>query len=258
MLKELLTDAQLVCLLNAQEIRCENIVIPPVSLREILDPQTIGYDRYLTMFSILNIDRLTLLERYKNDFSGFSLLQIHMGIEAIASTLLDLIQTMLRPKCIDWLAEDAQIHIHNQDGSIGVLNAENYRRFCRILAKVYDVYLYDIEEDLNFFNETVRDHWRLYEYRRRKGLQNETSTSNFAAVMSGVINKGKVYNYSTIAELTMYQLYDSFYRLNLIDSTDDIRRIRYSGNVDTTKIKLPDSHWADIINLDKKNTLEIN
>lgn len=48
---------------------------------------------------------------------------------------------------------------------------------------------------------------------------------------------------------TVYQLYDAYYRFGFIDNFNFINTGIYTGNVDATKIKLPDINWANIIKI---------
>jgi hypothetical protein len=70
---------------------------------------------------------------------------------------------------------------------------------------------------------------------------------NLRSIISSVILKGNMFN--SINQLTIYQLYDCFYRLKTIDQYNFTMLGVYTGNVDVSKIKLPDIDWANIVEL---------
>lgn len=54
---------------------------------------------------------------------------------------------------------------------------------------------------------------------------------------------------SNLLNLTIYQLYDAYFRLGLIDNYHYTFTGIYTGNIDSSKIKLPDINWANVIKI---------
>ncbi|MEH7116038.1 hypothetical protein V7128_01265 [Neobacillus vireti] len=102
------------------------------------------------------------------------------------------------------------------------------------------------EEEYKAGNEMAR---KLIEEikkkRERKNKVAKQSPINLHSMMSAVGWKAQSFEF--ISKLTIYQLYDGFHRLRVIDNYDHNIRGIYSGTVDASKIKLSEIDWANII-----------
>lgn len=71
--------------------------------------------------------------------------------------------------------------------------------------------------------------------------------SNLHSLISGLSWKSPNISILEIDKLTIYQLYDGYYRMENIDHYNSIMTGIYSGNIDSTKIKIQDNTWTKII-----------
>lgn len=78
-------------------------------------------------------------------------------------------------------------------------------------------------------------------------LKKKDETINLHSIISAVAWRTNGFN--QLLNLTIYQLYDGFYRLGLIDNYHYTFTGIYTGNIDGSKIKLPDINWANIIKI---------
>lgn len=235
-------------LLLGKEIEALGIKMRCYTLNEIFD--VIGFEKYQSALAILNIDKLELTTQLKRNFDDLSLLQLHMVIPGLNEMLVDLIQIFLKPKNIVWNAELFNVEITMPDDSKLILSDDNYRSFFKILSDIYSVPLYESEEDLDFGTEAARLNWRVYQHALREGRRRDAlykTQIDLFSIISSVVNIGKLYKYSEIGELTVFQLYDSFYRLDYYENYSYVNRIRTSGMFDLSNAKLPEINWADII-----------
>lgn len=71
---------------------------------------------------------------------------------------------------------------------------------------------------------------------------------DFHSIISGLSwrTTGGV-NLFNIFDLTIYQFYDGYYRLENIDHYNSILTGIYTGNIDAKNIKMQDINWARII-----------
>ncbi|ASA22755.1 hypothetical protein [Paenibacillus donghaensis] len=71
--------------------------------------------------------------------------------------------------------------------------------------------------------------------------------NNLHSLISGLAWKSNNLSILDIEKLTIYQFYDGYYRLENIDHYNNIMMGIYSGNIDSTKIKIQENTWTKII-----------
>lgn len=59
----------------------------------------------------------------------------------------------------------------------------------------------------------------------------------------------RVFGFDRVGDLTIYQLYDTFYRLNMVDNYHYTFTGIYSGNISSKDINLSDINWANVIKI---------
>lgn len=88
---------------------------------------------------------------------------------------------------------------------------------------------------------------RLIEKMRRKEnkQKKEGFTSQLSNMISLIVNSGlNNYTYDSIQNITVSQLFDSYYRINKVDNYKNIMTGLYHGMVDSEKINLESISWA--------------
>lgn len=91
---------------------------------------------------------------------------------------------------------------------------------------------------------------RLIQKMRRKAEkdQKEGFTSVLSNMGSLIINSGQTsYTYDSIQKIKISQLFDSFNRINKVDSYKNVMAGIYHGTVDSAKIDTSELHWANNI-----------
>lgn len=104
------------------------------------------------------------------------------------------------------------------------------------------------EEEYNPANETAR---RLIE-KIKKNRQNTSKPKqniDLHSIISGVAWKSHI-GINDVWDLTIYQLYDAFYRLDIVDNYDKTLYGVYAGTVDAKKTDFKKINWSNIIKLD--------
>jgi hypothetical protein len=105
------------------------------------------------------------------------------------------------------------------------------------------------EEEYVAGNERARKF--LEEQKKRKELLAKVKKNkeqvNLHSILSAVA--WRTTGVIDLLEHTIYQLYNGYFRLGLIDNYNHITTGIYTGNVDSSKIKLPDINWANIIKI---------
>jgi hypothetical protein len=121
--------------------------------------------------------------------------------------------------------------------------------FIKTVAKIGNFVKESKEEEYVAGNERARKF--LEEQKKRKALlaklKKNKEQINLHSILSAV--SWRTTGVKDLLDLTIYQLYDGYFRLGLIDNYHQIFTGIYTGNVDQSKIKLPDVNWANIIKI---------
>jgi hypothetical protein len=112
----------------------------------------------------------------------------------------------------------------------------------------------------NFIPKTTEEEYKAGNERARKFLEAQKKRKemiakakkkdekiNLHSIISAVA--WRTVGFNEVLKLTIYQLYDGFYRLGLIDNYHYTFTGIYTGNIDGSKIKLPDINWANMIKI---------
>lgn len=110
-------------------------------------------------------------------------------------------------------------------------------------------YIEDKKEEYDFANDKVRSFWEKKKQKKRElaAKVKKEEVINLHSIISAV--GWKANSFFNVLNLTIYTLYDAYYRLGLIDNYNHTMTGIYTGNVDGSKIKLPEINWANIIKL---------
>ena len=129
------------------------------------------------------------------------------------------------------------------------INDNVYDFIKKILIKIN--YLKDMEdeEDVKFGNELARE-WYIAMKKAEQERPQPKAKVNLHSIISALVwrsNKGL----KEVMTMTIYQIYDGYYRLFLIDDSLSMKQGIYSGTIDQKGIKPDDLNWAKIIEFDK-------
>ena len=101
------------------------------------------------------------------------------------------------------------------------------------------------EEEYNAANERARKMIEKMKKKNAEAAKYKKKTIDLHSIISAVGWKAKGFDF--IRELNIYQLYDGYGRLGIIDNYHYTMTGIYAGTVDTKGIKLPELNWANII-----------
>lgn len=103
------------------------------------------------------------------------------------------------------------------------------------------------EEEIKPGNERAKKFMEEMKKKKDRLAQVKKKDISLASIISGVAWKSNNTNIKDIWDLTVYQLYDAFYRLESIDYYNSILTGIYSGTVDGKKINLNKINWAKVL-----------
>lgn len=129
------------------------------------------------------------------------------------------------------------------------INRDNYEYIRKVLIKIN--YLKDMEEEeeLQFGNELARQ-WYLKIKKAEQNKPNPKPQVNLHSIISAIIWRTQK-SIDEILNMTIYQLYDGYHRLFLIDDCLGIKEGIYHGTIDGKEIKPNDLNWAKIIKFEE-------
>lgn len=121
---------------------------------------------------------------------------------------------------------------------------EYWESFCQILRLENHIQK-EKKEELKFFDERARQqHERIQ--KAISGI-NKKAKNNLISIIHGMAWKSKNLNILDIWNLSLFQLYEGYKRMDFIGHYEDMMLGVYTGNIDSNKITFADIHWANVI-----------
>lgn len=103
------------------------------------------------------------------------------------------------------------------------------------------------KEEFNPINEKAKEIIAKF-LKNKEKLPKIKEKMNLHSILSGIAWKSKNLNIFNVFDLTLYQLYDGFYRMDVIDYYQSTIQGLNAGTIDGSKIDLKKIHWTKIIN----------
>lgn len=121
--------------------------------------------------------------------------------------------------------------------------------YMRKLVTIANNISIDEEDEYDPGNELARKFIEKQKKKKANLTKYQKQTVNLRSIISGV--GWKAQSFELISKLNIYQLYDGYGRLGVIDNYHYTMSGLYAGTVDSKSIKLPEINWANIIQLKK-------
>jgi len=229
------------------EIEIENLgKIYPLTIREIATIGELNYNKYL---SLLLIDKNNIAKENKDvdmsNINNYELLLLHCYynseyvIEFTKAIEINFKESIL-------LHKDGYFYFGDiKDNRI--INSDNFNLIQEIIKKINYISDKKEEEEYNPANDKAREIIEKIKRNKKEVEKNKKEEINLYSIISSIAWKSHI-GIKSVWDLTIYQLYDAYYRLNMIDNYDKTCVGIYSGNVDVKKIDLKQLNWSKIIN----------
>jgi hypothetical protein len=128
-----------------------------------------------------------------------------------------------------------------------VLTEEKFDYIKRLVRIANNIPEKTQEEEYKAGNERARKFLEKLKKQREEIQKVKKQKINLHSMISAVGWKAQSFDF--ISKLNIYQLYDGYYRLGVIDNYNHTMTGIYSGNIDGSKIKLDDINWSNIIKI---------
>ena len=230
-------------LLKGSTVIIDGIKIQPLTLEEIVED--IDLDEYYKLLGILAIDKIRLKDMPKEVLNEFETFDIFLSDQSLMTSLLAFFKTFLKHDDVFFMPESQNIEIRYED-NLARITRYNYDKITRILRKMYCVQ-FQKEDEYNPHNDKAREliekiKKKNAELARLKSKQGEDV--NIISIISGVAWKSTNTNIFDVFNLTVFQLYDAFYRLEIVDNYNNTMTGLYAGTVDAKKTNMKQLTWA--------------
>lgn len=240
--------------IESGEIECPNKIgnIYQPKIKDIIDIEEDKYNQYIGLLlfdtDLIDIDDVYLHEIGLNKITTFEFLLIQSMIdnefkmlteEALAFFLKENVSLLINLGlfCVGDMSEGRFIDTNIYDYIRKVLIKTNY------LKELEE------EENLQFGNEMARE-WYLEMKRAEQNRPKPKPKVNLHSIISAMMWRTNK-SIDEILDMTIYQLYDGYYRLFLIDDSLGIKDGIYHGMIDSKAIKPDDLNWARIIKFEE-------
>jgi hypothetical protein len=211
------------------------------SLTEIVDLTEENYNMAVSslLFDKSQLENNEELNEYSNFQVLLSILQADESFQGFFFYGLNLHldnPPILHPEGIIYFGELSKESILTED------KFDYIKRLVRIANNIPEK---KAEEEYKAGNERAKKFIEKMKKQREEISKVKKQKINLHSMISAVGWKAESFDF--ISKLNIYQLYDGFYRLEVIDNYNYTMTGIYTGNIDGSKIKLADVNWANII-----------
>ena len=225
----------------------------PLTLKEMANIGETQYNKYLSALCFEIEDVLS-----EDDLEGVEGVTTYDILMANCLSNEDYRKLIIEAMSV-FFKEDINFHRYSKDNvnyaffCLGeleeekIINRDSFEEIKIILQQQNNIQK-SKKEEYNPANDKAR---QLIE-KMKKDRQNAPKPKQFVdlhSIISGVAWKGGV-GIGSIWDVTIYQLYDAYYRLNIVDTYDKTLNGIYSGTVDAKQTDFKKLNWSNIIKLD--------
>lgn len=239
-------------LLTGKPIDINIAKVYPLKINDIVELGEDKYNSYLNLLlfdvDLLEIDQNALEEAQVDKFTTYHFLLLgSIRDKHFKDKVIEAFECFLKEKII--FNADGFFYIKHKNNSVNPITHYDYMLFRKVLIKQNYLKELEEEEDLIFGNELARQ-WYLDLKKKELSRPKPKSDVDLHSIISSVMWKTHK-SVDEILEMTIYQLYDGYFRLSLINDCNNLAQGIYHGAIDRKEIKDSDLNWAKIIKFNK-------
>lgn len=230
-------------LLKGSELDVHGLKIKPHTLEELVDE--VGLKEYYRCIGFVSIQKKDLNEFLKlsgEEYKKTSVFQMFLMYEQLATFVIDFLKFVTRTDEVYYASMWKSITVEYEDSRV-IINHKNIDDIILTILKIYCISLPKEEkEEFNPANEQARKLMERIRKNRAKAPK-QKSNVDLTSIISAVAWKSNSLTIESVWKLTLYQLYDAFYRLEIIDNYDKKLSAIYAGTIDGKTEKLDKQLW---------------
>ena len=198
----------------------------------LADIKKIGLSKYNEYLNILHLDVETFNDQFgsKFDADSINIFNILTSNQSMRDFLCEALSFFI----IENVFYEPNYHAFKVDGEkitdvLGIINCNNYNEIANGILQLNFIKDDEITPD-ETKNSKLKDILKKFKKGRAKLTKSKTGDSNINIpnMISSIVAYGNNYNYESIWSLTVYQLYDLFFRLN-VKTQLDITGLRWAA-----------------------------
>lgn len=222
--------------------------IHPLKINDIVEMGENKYNQFLNTLlfdvDLIDISQDKLKEMNIEQFTTYHFLLLQSyNDESFKDLVINALEYFFKEKV--YFHEEYLLFYLADSYGLRYITVENYSLFKKILIKQNFLKELEEEEELIFGNELARQ-WYIDLKRKEKMQPKQKNNIDLQSIISAVMWKG-FKSIDEILNMTIYQLYDGYYRLSIIDNCNNLNQGIYHGTIDQKDIKQNDLNWAKII-----------
>lgn len=226
--------------------------INPLKIDEIVEIGERQYNEYLNILlfdvDLLDIPKEQLIEMNIDRFTTYHFLLLQSyNDENFKNFVINALELFLKEKV--FFCEENLLFYLLDDNGLKYIDLNIYELIRKILIKQNYLKELEEEEELIFGNEMAR-RWYLDLKRKEKTQPKQKTDVDLQSIISSVMWKSHK-SIDEILKMTIYQLYDGYFRLSIIDNCNNLAQGIYHGMIDRKQIKESELNWAKIIKFEK-------
>jgi hypothetical protein len=214
---------------------------------KLVEIKNLGFEKYNEYINLLCL--------MPEDIADILLFDMEIWYEDITSWQLFINSYMTNEKvrlAVEWItgknfnfvnSVNPYLYYENNDKKIFI--DEKIFNYIQKIIKIIN-FVPDKRHGYNFKNRIAHEMYLNDEYRKRKKIKNRKQKIDLSSIISAVAWKSGV-GIDRIWDLSIYQLYEGYFRLNNIQNYSDTMNGIYSGNIDSSKLDLEKINWSNII-----------
>lgn len=232
-------------LLRGGIVQFEHLWIKPLTLAEI---EEIGIVKYLSAINFTTLTKEKIVGRSLiKMFEQYSFFQIVVNYEDLREAFLEFLRMFVlhddTEEAVRYVPEvDTIVVRYNKTN--GKINNLNFERFLEFMRVIYHVPKIERESDRVDIDDEMAELLKEFEEAESKIANEKGNEITITSMIEAVCVKHPNLNLMNIWNYNMYQFMKTYYRIEQIDSANNIMTGIYSGCIEPKKIDLRDYHWA--------------
>lgn len=230
-------------LLKGSDVDVDGIIIKPHTLEELID--VVGLESYYRLIGFVSIQKKEVNEFFGlqgEAYEKISVFQMLLFHEQLAKFIVDFLKFATRMDSIFYVQTWMSITVEYEDRRV-VIDEKNIDAILNSIFKIYCISVPKEEKDeFNPANEQARKLMERIRKNRAKAPKPKSDV-DLTSIISAVAWKSNSLTIETVWRLTLYQLYDAFYRLEIIDNYDKTLSAIYAGTLEPKTAKLDKQLW---------------
>lgn len=232
-------------LLKGTEIDVEGLKIKPHTLEELIEEVTL--EEYYKCIGFVSIQKKELNEFFHLEselYEKTSVYQMLLYHELLAQYLVDFFKLVTRNDEVYYFSQWQSIAVeYEEENRRVIIQADNIDNIVKTILKAYCIA--EAKEEKDEFNPANEQARKLMEQIRKNRAKAPKPKANvdLTSIISAVAWRSHSLSIVDVWKLTLYQLYDAFYRLDIIDNYDKTLTAVYAGTIDSKAIKMDKQIW---------------